>query len=161
MSRQYRFGMFVLCFCIWAVVVDNVLLPSDDVLHQSNGTYTRYRVKKWDQGGKLDIIPNELMVYVVVKNREKLFYMEHKPYFEAALKNLPAGTPVQVRYHTGFPKVWKKHVYSLNQGGLPIMRYSAAQLLQKQRAIWKFTGIMGGIYLILLVLGFISKPRRK
>ena len=161
MSRQYRFGMFILCFCIWAVVVDNAVLPSDDYLHQANGTYTRYRVKKWDQGGKLDIIPNELLVYVVVKNREQLFYMEHKSYFEATLKNLPAGTPVQVRYHNGLPKVWKKHVYSLNQGGIPIMRYSAAQMLQKQRAIWKFSGIMVGVYLVLLFLGFISKPRRK
>jgi hypothetical protein len=161
MSRKYRFGMFILCFFIWAVVVDNVVLPSDDSLHQANGSYTRYRVKKWEKGGKFDLIKNELLIYAIVKNREKLFYMEYKPHFKATLENLPAGTPVQMRFHTGFPKVWKKHVYSINEGGIPILRYSAAQMFQKQRAIWKFSGIMAGIYLILLVLGLINKPRRK
>ena len=161
MSKKYGFGMFILCFFVWAVVVDNVLLPGDDRLRQDNGAYTRYRVKKWDQGGKLDIIPDELLIYVIVKNREQLYYMEYKSYFEETLKNLPEGTPVQVRYNKSFPKVWKKHVYSLNESGIPILRYSAAQMLQKQQLIWKFTGIMGGIYLILLILGFINKPRNK
>jgi hypothetical protein len=161
MSRQYKMGMFILCFCIWAVVVDNVVIPSDDLLRQDNGAFTRYRVKKWQKGGKFDIIKDELMIYVISQNREKLYYMEYKPHFEATLKNMPEGSSVQVRYSMGFPKVWKKHVYSLNNGGIPIMRYSSTVLLQKQRDIWKFTGIMGGIYLGLLVLGWISKPRKK
>ena len=101
------------------------------------------------------------MIYVIVKNREQLYYMEHKSYFENTLKNLPAGTPVQVRYKRGFPKIWKRHLYSLNDNGIPIVRYSAAQIFKKQREIWKFTGIMGGVYLILVVLGLINKPRRK
>jgi hypothetical protein len=146
---------------VWVVVVDNAILPADDRLPRDVGTYTRYRVKKWNNGGKLDIIQDELLIYVVVKNREQLYYMEHKPYFEATLKNLPAGTPVQVRYKKGFPKVWKRHLYSMYENGIPIVRYSAAQIFQKQREIWKLSGIMGGVYLIFVVLGFINKPRRK
>ena len=65
--KKYLLGMFVLCFCIWAVVVDNLFLPSEGKLRQDVGVYTRYRVKKWQQGGKLDIIDDELMIYAVVK----------------------------------------------------------------------------------------------
>ena len=159
--RKYLLSMFVLCFFVWGVVVDNVVLPSEDQLHQDVGSYTRYRVKKWQKGGKLDVIPNELLIYAIVKNREQLYYMEHKSYFENSLKNLPAGTPVQMRYVRRFPKFWKRHIYDLREGGIPIVRYSAAQLFQKQREIWKFTGIMGGIFLVLAAVGMIGQPRRK
>ncbi|MEN7973818.1 MAG: hypothetical protein ABFR47_08290 [Verrucomicrobiota bacterium] len=159
--KKYLFSMFTLCFFVWAVVVDNVLLPSEDQLRQDVGAYTRYRVKEWQKGGKLDIIPNELMIYAVVKNREQLYYMEHKTYFENALKNLPEGTPVQLRYVRRFPKLWKRHIYDLREAGIPIIRYSSAQLHQKQEEIWKFSGIMGGIFLALAVVGWIGKPRRK
>ena len=159
--KKYLLSMFILCFFVWAVVVDNVVLPSDTQLKQDVGVYTRYRVKKWQKGGKLDIIQDELMIYAIVKNREQLYYMEYKSYFENSLKNLPEGTPVQLRYVRRFPKVWKRHIYDLRQGGIPIVRYSAAQLFQKQREIWKFTGIMGGIFLILAVLGRIGHPPQK
>lgn len=159
--KKYLFGMFVLCFCIWAVVVDNMILPSEKQLKQDVGVYTRYRVKDWKQGGKLDIIDDELMIYAVVKNREQLYYMEYKNYFENTLKILPEGTPVQLRYVRRFPKFWKRHIYDLRQSGIPIVRYSAAQLHQKQKEIWKFTGIMGGIFLALAVVGWIGKPRQK
>jgi hypothetical protein len=161
MTKQYMFGMFILCFCVWTVVVDNVFLPSDTNLPQDVGAYTRYRVKKWTKGSKLDVINDELLIYVIVKNREQLYYMEHKSYFENTLKYLPAGTPVQVRYKRGFPKIWKRHLYSMRENGIPIIRYSAAQIHQKQREIWKFTGIMGGVYLVFVVLGLINKPRQK
>ena len=161
MNKQYLFSMFVLCFFIWAVLVDNLVLPSDDALHQNNGTYTRYRVKKWDQGGKLDLIKDEILVYAIVNNRERHYYLAHKPYFEATLKNLPEGTPIQIRYKNGFPKIWKKSVYSLNKGGIPFLRFSSAQMLQQQRATWKLSGIMVGVYLFLVGLGFINKPKRK
>ncbi len=161
MKKQYMFGMFILCFCIWVVVVDNAFLPSDDRLHQDVGQYSRYRIKKWDKGGKLDFIEDELLIYVVVKNRERLYYMEYKSYFENSLKNLPPGTPVQVRYEKGFPKVWKKHVYNLRANNFSVVRYSAIQLLQKQREIWKFSGIMVGVYLVLVVLGLVNKPRAR
>jgi len=159
--RKYLLSMFILCFFVWGVVVDNMVLPSEDQLHQDVGSYTRYRVKKWDKGGKLDVIPNELLIYAIVKNREQLYYMEHKSYFENSLKNLPAGTPVQLRYVRRFPKFWKRHIYDLREGGIPIVRYSAAQLFQKQREIWKFTGIMGGIFLVLGAVGMIGQPRRR
>ena len=161
MGKRYRVSMFILCFFIWAVLVDNVVLPTDATLRQNNGAFTRYRVKKWDKGGKLDFIKDELLIYAIVNNRERHYYMEYKPYFENTLKNLPEGSPIQVRYKNGFPKVWKKSVYSLNQNGIPFMSYSAAQKLQKQRATWKLTGIMAGIYAGLLVLGFINKPKRR
>ena len=159
--KKYLLSMFILCFFVWGVVVDNVVLPSENQLRQDVGSYTRYRVKKWEKGSKLDVIQDELMVYAIVKNREQLYYMEHKSYFENSLKNLPQGTPVQLRYVRRFPKLWKRHLYDLREGGIPIIRYSAAQLFQKQREIWKFTGIMGGVFLILAVLGWIGHPRQK
>jgi len=159
--KKYLLSMFILCFFVWGVVVDNVVLPSEKQLKQDVGSYTRYRVKKWEKGSKLDVIQDELMIYAIVKNREQLYYMEHKTYFENSLKNLPQGTPVQLRYVRRFPKLWKRHLYDLREGGIPIIRYSAAQLFQKQREIWKFTGIMGGVFLILAVLGWIGHPRQK
>lgn len=159
--KKYLLSMFILCFCIWAVVVDNAVLPGGNQLKQDVGSYTRYRVKKWTKGSKLDVIEDELLVYAVVKNREQLYYMEHKSYFEHTLKNLPSGTPVQLRYARRFPKFWKRHLYDLRKGGIPLVRYSSAQLLQKQRAIWKFTGIMAGVYLGLVALGFINKSRER
>lgn len=159
--KKYQLGMFVLCLFVWAVVVDNMIIPSENQLKQDVGTYTRYRIKKWEKGGKLDFISDELMIYAVVKNREQLYYMEHKSYFENTLKNLPAGTPVQLRYVRRFPKFWKRHIYDLRESGIPIIRYSAAVLHQKQREIWKFTGIMGGVFLILSAVGWVGRPRKK
>lgn len=153
--------MFILCFFVWAVVVDNMILPGEDQLKQDVGTYTRYRVKKWQQGGKLDIIPDELMVYAVVKNREQVYYMEHKLFIENTLKRLPSETPVQLRYVRRFPKLWRRHMYELRQEGIPVIRYSSMALDQKQQGIWKFTGIMGGIFLVLAAVGWIGKSRKK
>jgi hypothetical protein len=159
--KKYLLGMFILCFFVWAVVVDNMILPSEDQLRQDVGTYTRYRIKKWQKGGKFDIIPDELMIYAVVKNRERVYYMEYKSYFENTLKGLPEGAPVQLRYVRRFPKVWKRHIYDLRQKGIPVLRYSTAQLNQKQEEIWKFTAIMGGVFLILAAVGWVGKPRKK
>jgi hypothetical protein len=153
--------MFLLCFFVWAVVVDNVVLPSKEVLKQDVGEYTRYRVRKWSKGSKLDLIDDELMIYAVVKNREQLYYMDYKPHFEITLESLPPGTPLQLRYDNRFPKFWKRHLYDLRSSGVTVMGYSPAHLILKQREIWKFTGIMGGIYLILVVLGLISKPAKR
>ncbi|MCK5676595.1 MAG: hypothetical protein KAH99_06225, partial [Verrucomicrobia bacterium] len=151
--KKYVLSIFILCFFVWGVVVDNVVLPSGNQLRQDVGSYTRYRVKKWQKGSKLDVIQDELMVYAIVKNREQLYYMEHKTYFENTLKSLPEGTPVQLRYVRRFPKLWKRHLYDLREGGIPIIRYSAYQLKEKQKEIWKFTGIMAGIFLALAGVG--------
>jgi hypothetical protein len=159
--KKYLLGMFIMCFFAWGVVVDNLILPSDLRLKQDVGSYTRYRVKKWETGKKYDIIQDEIMIYAVVKNRELLYYMDHKSYFENTLKNLPEGTPVQLRYVRRFPKVWKRQLYDVRQNGIPIVRYSAAQLRQEQRKIWKFTGIMCCVYLVLAAVGYIGKPRKK
>lgn len=161
MKRQYMFGMFLLCFCVWAVVIDNVVLPSLTSLKQDVGQYTRYRVKNWNKGGKLDVIEDELMIYAIVDNREQLYYMEYKPHFEMALKSLPERTPLQLRYDNRVPKFWKRHLYDLRSSGVTILSYSPAHMIQKQREIWKFTGIMVGVYFVLVVLGLINKPRKK
>jgi hypothetical protein len=159
--KKYLFTMFLLCFFVWGVVVDNLILPNENKLRQDVGAFTRFRVKKWEKGTRMDIIQDELMIYAIVKNREQLYYMEHKTYFENALKTLPEGTPVQLRYVRRFPKFWKRHIYDLRQGGIPIIRYSSAQLERKQKEIWKFTGIMSGVFLILAALGWVGRPRRK
>jgi hypothetical protein len=161
MKKEYMFGTFMLCFCVWVVVVDQVVLPKEGQLHQEVGEYSRYRVRSWSKDGKIDILKDQLLVYAVVKNRERLYYMDYKPYFESSLKRLPKGTHVQLRFDRRFPKIWKKHLYELRANGVPVARYSAAQLYQKQREIWKFTGIMGGVYLAFVVLGLINKPRRR
>ena len=74
---------------------------------------------------------------------------------------LPAGTPVQLRYVRRFPKFWKRHLYDMREAGIPIIRYSAAQLHEKQKEIWKISGIMGGIYLVVAIMGWIGRPRRR
>jgi hypothetical protein len=160
MKKQYMIGMFALCFCIWAIVVDNAVLPPMNALSQDVGAYSRYRVKTWNRDGKLDILQDELLIYAVVKNREQLYYMEYKPYFESSLKHMEQGTPVQLRYVNRFPKFWKRHLYDLRINGQSVLRYAPGQLIQKQKEIWKFTGIMGGIFLFLAFLGLINKPRR-
>jgi len=159
MRRQYFITMFFLCFFVWAIVVDNAVLPSMNALRQDVGSFTRYRVKEWSQGKKWDVVSDELLVYAIVKNREQLYYIERSPQFETTLKYLPEGTPVQLRYVRRFPKFWKRHLYDLRSNGITVMSYSPGYLIQKQKEIWKFTGIMAGIYLILVVLGFINKPR--
>jgi hypothetical protein len=152
--------MFLLCFFVWAVVVDNAVLPTSDHLRQDVGTFTRYRVKKWDKGGKLDLLQDELLVYAAVRGREQFYYIEYKPYFENALKTLAPETAVQLRYANRFPKFWKRQLYEVRVGGAPVVRHSSAQIIQKQKEIWKFTGIMAGAFLVLAVLGLINKPRR-
>lgn len=161
MTRQYLFMMFLLCFCVWAVVVDNLILPGGTELKQDVGQFTRYRVKKWTQGKKVEFLKDELMVYAVVKNREQIYYIDYKPQFEATLKQLPKGTPLQLRYVNRVPKFWKRHLYDLRSSGTSVLSYSPAYLITHQREIWKFTGIMAGIYLFLIVIGFIKKPGRR
>lgn len=156
------FIMFILCFFVWAVVVDNVVLPrTNSPMKQDNGQYTRYRVKDWTKNKKLSFIEDELLVYVIVNNREQCYYLDYGFHFESSLKNLPEGVPVQVRYVNRFPKFWKRHMYDLRIDGISRMSYSQYQLSEKQQKIWKVTGIMGGVYLILVVLGIINKPRPK
>ena len=40
------------------------------------------------------------------------------------------------------------------------MRYSPAYMILKQKEIWKFTAIMGGIFLFLALLGLFNKSNR-
>jgi len=162
--KKYMFMMFMLCFFVWAVVVDNAVLSGTDRLPQDNGTYTRYKVNRWNSkilDGRYKILRDQLLVYAIVDNREQLYYIDYKTYFENTLKNLPEGSSVQLRYKRGFPKIWKRHVYEIRSGGLPVMGYSGAVLIERQKEIWKFTGIMGGIYLVLVALGFVGKPRKR
>ncbi len=159
MRKQYAITMFFLCFFVWVIMVDNVILPKMDHLKQDVGSYTRYRVKEWNQLGKLDVLQDELLIYAIVKNREQLYYMEYAPSFAATLSSLPEGTPVQLRYVRSFPKFWKRQLYDLRIGGQSALRFSQYSLLQKQKEIWKITGIMVGIFIFLVLIGLINKPR--
>jgi len=161
MKKQYMFGMFMLCFFVWVMVVDNAVLPTSEQCRQDVGVYTRYRVKTWPKNDRVDLLTDELLIYAVVKDREKLYYMEHKPQFETALKNIPEGTPLQLRYVHRFPKVWKRSLYDIRVNGVSRMQYSTYTLKEKQQTIWKFTGIMAGIYAFLVILGLINSPRPK
>ncbi len=157
MKLKFIGWMFILCFCVWAVVVDNAVMPSLKELNQDVGVYSRYRLKAWSRSGKLDFLKDELMVYAVVDNREQLYYIEYTPNFELTLKHMPAGTPVQMRYARRFPKFWKRHLYDMRENGVTRMSYSSYQLELKQREIWKFTYVMGGIFLFLAFLGLIRR----
>ena len=161
MKRPYMFGMFILCFFVWVMVVDNMVLPISGNCRQDVGIFTRYRIKTWSQNKKLDILTDELLVYAVVKGREQLYYIEYKPQFEIALKNLEAGAPLQLRYVNRFPKVWKRSLYDIRINGVSKLQYSTYQLREKQENIWKFTGLMAGIFAFLVVLGLINNPRPK
>jgi hypothetical protein len=161
MSGRYFVGTFVLCLCVWAVVVDHVVLPSMDRLKQDVGVYSRYRVKEWNESKKFDLIKDELLVYAYVENREQLYYIEYTPYFEATLKSLSKGDPIQLGYAQRLPKVWKRGLYDLRQGGVTLMRFSPVQLKQKQEFVWKVTGIVGGIYLFMVIVGLIAKPKKR
>lgn len=161
MHAKYYVIMFMLCFFVWAVLVDNVILPDSSHLRQDVGAFTRYRVKQWSNGSRLDFIPDELLVYAVVDNREQLYYMEHQPHFEATLRSIPELMPLQLRYVHRFPKFWKRQLYEIRTAGRPLLAFSSYYRQQKQQEIWKTTGIMGGIYAVLVVLGIISKPRSR
>lgn len=152
--------MFFLCFFVWAVVVDHVILPSGNALTQEAGQFTRYRVKKRKPVQRVGLLKDEVLIYALVEGRERLYYMDYKPQFELTLKNVQTGTPLQLRYDNRFPKFWKKKIYDLRSSGLSILSYSPGQLIHQQRGIWKFTGIMGGVFLFLLVIRLIRKPRR-
>lgn len=158
-KKEYTIGMFILCFLIWAFVVDQTLLPGNGDLRKETGTYSRYRVKKRNRGGKLGFLKDELIVYAVVKGRERFYYMDYMPGFESSLKRLPQGTPVAILWDSGFPKVWKKRAYELQDGRRPVLCYSSQQLIERQKEIWKFTGIMGGVFAGLAVLGLINKRK--
>lgn len=159
-KKEYVFGMFILCFLVWVFVVDQAIVPNHADLHKHIGTYSRYRVKKWSQDGKLGFLKDELMVYAMVKGRERIYYIDYFPQFESSLKRLQKGTPVVLHWENRFPKVWRRELFDLRNNQVPVLRYSAFQLEDKQKEVWKFTGIMGGIFLILTVLGFINKPGR-
>lgn len=161
MHLKYYVLTFAMCFFVWAILVDNMVVPSNDAMSIAPGTYSRYRVKKWSQDGKLNLLKDEILVYAYVKGREQIYYIEYSRGFESTLKNLPEGTPVQMRYVSRFPKVWKRHLYDLRANGRSVVSYSSYYLKEKQTEIWKITGIIGGIYLVLVVLGLLNRPRRK
>ena len=161
MKKHYLTVVFLLCFFVWAVVVDNAVLPSMDGLQERTGSYSRYKVREWGKGGKLNPLKDELLVYVYVRNREQFFYIERTPLFEYTLKSLQPGTRVELGYVRRFPKLWKKELYELKLGRMPVIRYSPFQLKKKQAFIWKYTGIMTGVFILLASLGLINKPRTR
>jgi hypothetical protein len=161
MKKQYTLVVFMVCFFVWAVVVDNAILSKMESLQRLSGSFTRYRVKELNRGGKLHLLKDELIIYARIKDREEFFYIERTPYFEATLKNLQPGDPLDLRFSKGFPKVWKRNLYDVRVGGNSILRYSPQHLAEKQKFIWKFTGSIAGAFFLLTILGMINKPRRR
>lgn len=165
MKKQFSLLMFALCFGVWAIVVDNLVIPPMNKLKSDTGTYSRFRVKEWKGSEKIPLIGDELIVYAHVLKRydrahEQMYYMERNGYFEGMVSSLAPGTRIEIRYAKAFPKVWKKKVYEVRMDGSSIMRYSPAQLGEQQKFNWKFTGIMIGAFVVLSALGCISKPRK-
>jgi hypothetical protein len=161
MTKQYVLGLFIVFFITWAFVVDNLVLPSFGQMKSDAGVYTRYRVKQWNKPGKSGPLEDELLIYAVVKNRENLYYIDKRLGFEERLKGLEEGTAIQLGYVSRFPKPWKRKLYDLRVGGSSLIGYGPQQLKEKQKEIWKFTGIMGGAYFVVLFVGLIKKPRRQ
>lgn len=161
MKKEFMFLMFALCFAVWVIVVDNVLIPVHDGLLQKRGLYSRYRIKEWKGDGKLDLVKDKIIIYAHSDHAEDFYYLEYKPHFVAALMNLQPGETITLKYSQGFPKVWQRTVYEVERGGLPVLRFSGFELKQKQAFVWKFTGIMGAAFLVLSLLGFLNKPKSK
>jgi hypothetical protein len=159
--REYIFLMFALCFGVWAIVVDVLIIPPTNSLLSDRGQFSRYRVKEWKGDGKIDILKDKILVYAYIKGNEKFYYIDRTGYFEAALKNIEQGATVELRYSKSFPKVWQRSLQEVRVDGVPVLRYSGAYLIEKQKFIWKFSGIMIGMFLLLSALGSINKPRRK
>jgi len=159
MKKEFMFLMFALCLSVWVIVVDNVFIPGFDHLTQKRGLYSRYRIKEWKGDGKLDLVKDKIIIYAHSDHAEEFYYLEYKPHFVAAMNNLQAGETITLKYSQGFPKIWQRTLYEIEQGGLPVLRYSEVDLNQKQTFIWKFTGIMGGVFLILCLLSFLNKPK--
>lgn len=161
MRNQYVFMMFALCLGVWAIVVDVLIIPPSDSLMTDTGQFSRYRVKEWKGDGKIDILKDKILVYAYIKGREQFYYIDGTGYFEAALKNIEPGARVELRYSKSFPKVWQRSLQEVRVDGMPVLRYSGAYLNEKQTFIWKFSGIMFGMFMLLSGLGLVNKPRRK
>lgn len=161
MKKEFVFLMFCLCFCFWAIVIDNLVVPDMQALNQETGLYSRYKIRKAIKDGDLDLMKDKILIYAHVKDREQFYYIDHTPYFEVTLRQLEPGTPMTLRFTKAFPKMWQKTLYDVQVNGLPVMRYSQTILEERQAFNWKFTGIVGGIFIILSALGFVARPRKK
>ena len=158
MTKKYVFGMLAFFFLAWAVIVDNAVLPHQDRLKQDVGIYSRYRVSKQAKSGPLK---DELIIYAVVQNKQQLYYMDYTPQSEWALESLEQGVPVQLRYANGFPKVWKPYLYEVHSQGVPVVSYSSFDRAARQKEVWKVTGMIGGAFIILFLVGLIKKPKKR
>lgn len=160
MKKEFVFLVFALCFAVWAVVVDNFVVPGRADLKTRRMQFSRCRVKEWRGDGKWDLVKDRIIIYGHADQAEEFFYLEHQPHFEQLLKNLEPGTAVRIGYAQSFPKVWQRTVYEVEVDGMPIVRYSGEQLKARQVFVWKFTGIICGVFVLFSALGFLNKPRR-
>ncbi|VGO15557.1 hypothetical protein PDESU_04142 [Pontiella desulfatans] len=159
MNKQYLLIVFLFCFFIWTALVDNCVLPSMDKLQERSGLFSHYRTREVGRNGKFNLLKDELVVYVHVKSREEIYYIERTPAFEMVLKNVAPGARVKLGYAKRFPKVWKQTLYSMEIEGQPLIQLFPWRLADKQRYNWKVTGVVAGLFVFLGVLGFINKPR--
>lgn len=159
MKKEFIFLMFAVCFALWVIVVDNMILPKKENLRQKRALFSRYRVKEWRGDGKLNLVKDKIVIYAHLDNAEEFYYLEYKPQYEAALKMIEPGATINLRYSKRFPKLWQRTVYRVDRGGLPVLITTDRDLKQRQMFIWKFTAAMGGLFILLSFLGFLNKPR--
>ncbi|WP_372806661.1 hypothetical protein [Pontiella sp.] len=161
MKKEYVLAMFLICFFIWASLVDNAVLPTSGQLQVEPGVFSHYRIKKGKQIGDFVLRKDQVVLYAGVNDRERFFYIERMPGVDAALRNMAPDTPLTLGYVKRFPKVWKKQVYLLKANDRTVMQFSAGMLKRRQVFIWKFTGAVVGVFVLLCGLAFVNKPLRR
>jgi hypothetical protein len=143
------------------IVVDNLMIPSAEKLEVEQGQYARYRVKEWKGDGQIDLLKDKLIVYATVDGKERFYSMDRTGYLEMALKTIPPGAEIELRFSKGFPKVWQRSLQEIRLNGLPVVRYTNTYIEEKQAFIYTFSGIMMGIFILVWAIGFVGKPRSK
>ncbi len=159
MTKRYVFGMLFVFFVVWVVVVDCQVIPSPAQLKQNEGLFQGYTIRKQPKLAKALPLEDEILLHAVVDGREQFYYLDSLPGFELLLKGLSQGTPIQLRYAGGFPKVWKRKIYEIRVEGKRRIGYTPKQLAEKQKELWLFTGIWMVAFVVIFCVGLIKKPK--
>lgn len=163
MRKRTVFSLFVVCCVLWAVIVDNVVLPSSGQLVKEEAHFTRYTFKRISHPTREEPFKDELVIHAVVEGyKELLYYIDNRPGFEARLNQIEAATPVELYYANRFPKIWKRKLYEMRINDQLIVGFSPVQLEAMQKRVWILTGGMGVIYLVLMLFGaIVLRPRKR
>ncbi|MDF7825108.1 hypothetical protein P4B35_13880 [Pontiellaceae bacterium B12227] len=161
MKKSVLLLMFILCFGVWAIVVDNLIVPSPHMLEVEKGRFAEFTVKERKFDGRVDLLKDKLLIAAEVEGKNRYFMLDRTGMFETALRLIPEGTEIELRYSRSFPKFWQRTLYEIRVIGFPVISYTDDYLKQEQAFIYKFTGAIGGLFLLLCYLGLMKKNRRK